>query len=131
MIELREQLVHVNITFATEIISIQDSINVGLNELITKISKIIGTKDDPNIYIKVSLRPPVVLLLQMIETIMASISNIQQNFQTTNIDFNPYYLLKRYLPTIDWDEFSKEAREFELFQKAQAKGVEQQPPGGF
>lgn len=130
VIELREQLVHVNITFATEIISIQDSINTGMNELVNKISKIVGVNDDPNIYVKVSLRPPVVLLLQMIETIMASISNIQQNFQTTNIDFNPYYLLKRYLPTIDWDEFSKEAREFELFQKAQGKS-EEQNPGSF
>ena len=127
---MREQLVHVNITFATEIVSIQEVVNTGMNELFSKLGKIFKLEDDPGIYIKVSLRPPVVLLLQMIETVMASISNIQQNFQTTNIDFNPYYLLKRYLPTIDWDEFSKEAREFELFQKAQGKSDEQQP-GGF
>ncbi len=130
VIELREQLVHLNITFATEIISIQDVVNIGMTELIDKISKIIDIPDDPSKYVKISLKPPVVLLLQMIETIMASISNIQQNFQATNVEFNPFYLLKKYLPSIDWEEFTKEAREFELFQKAQGKGNSQQP-GGF
>jgi hypothetical protein len=119
VIELREQLVHVNITFATEIIAVQSSINTGITDIVDRVGGILGVEDKPSRYVKLSLRPPVVLLLQMIETVMASITNIQQNFQATQIEFNPYYLLKRYLPSINWEEFSKEAKEFELFKKAQ------------
>lgn len=67
----------------------------------------------------------------MIETIMASITNIQQNLQSTNLSFNPYYLLKRFLPTIDWDEFATEAEEFELFMKGKGKGEDNGQGGRF
>jgi len=130
VIELREQLVHVNITFATEIISIQHVVNDSLTKLIDKIAETVGFNDRPSNYYKLYLRPPVVLLLQMIETIMSSITNIQQNFQASQIDFNPYYLLKRYMPSIDWDEFSKEAREFALFRDAQKVTSQTDDQGG-
>ena len=122
---------HVNVTFATEIISMQHVVNDGLTELVDKIGAVVGFKENASNYSKICLRPPVVLLLQMIETVMSSITNIQQNFQATQIDFNPYYLLKRYMPSIDWDEFSKEAKEFALFQKAQKSNQQDEQGGGF
>lgn len=121
VIELRDHLVHINVTFAAEIVSIQQVINSGIQEINRKVAKILTLNDNPNDFVKTTLRPPVILLLQMIETIMASISNIQQNLQVANISFNPYYLLKRFLPTIDWEEFSKEADMFELFMKGKGK----------
>jgi len=66
----------------------------------------------------------------MIETIMASITNIQQNLQSTEIKFNPFYLLKRFLPTIDWDEFSKDADLYELFKKAKGQDDGMNPADG-
>jgi len=128
VIELRDHLVHINVTFAAEIINVQQVINDGMQELTYKIGKILKTRnnENPNDFVRISLRPPVVLLLQMIETVMASITNIQQNLQSTDIKFNPFYLLKRFLPTIDWDEFSKDADLYELFKKA--KGQDKEDP---
>jgi len=102
-----------------------------MQEVTRKVSNILDLKDNPNDFVRMSLRPPVVLLLQMIETIMASITNIQQNLQSTDIKFNPYYLLKRFLPTINWDEFAKEADLFEMFMKAKGKDSEDDSGGGF
>jgi len=130
-VELRDHLVHINVSFAADIINIQQVVNEGMEELVRKVSKILDVKEDPNDFVKMSLRPPVVLLLQMIETIMASITNIQQNLQATEIKFNPYYLLKRFLPTIDWDEFAKEADLFEMFMKSKGKDVDEQGGGRF
>ena len=114
VVELREQLVHSNVTFATEVISIQTQINEGLTDLIDRIAEILNFNDKPSTYNIISLKVPVVLLLQMIETIMSSISNIQQNFQASQIDFDPTYLLKLYVPSLDWDEFLKVGREYKL-----------------
>jgi len=130
-VELRDHLVHINVSFASEIINVQQVINESMQELTRKVGKILNLKENPNDYVRVSLRPPVILLLQMIETIMASITNIQQNLQATNLNFNPYYLLKRFLPTIDWDEFAEEAEEFEMFMKAKGKNSEEGGPGRF
>jgi len=124
-VELRDHLVHINVSFASEIINIQQVVNDGMQEITRKVSKVLNLNDNPNDLVRMSLRPPVILLLQMIETIMASITNIQQNLQATNLNFNPYYLLKRFLPTIDWDEFAKEAEEFEMFMKAKGKDTEE------
>jgi len=132
VIELRDHLVHINVSFAAEIINIQQVVNDSMQELIFKISKILKIKNNknPNDFVRVSLRPPVVLLLQMIETIMASITNIQQNLQSTDIKFNPFYLLKRFLPAIDWDEFTKDADLYELFKKAKGQSNDDMNPGG-
>jgi len=130
---LREQLVHVNVTFATEVISIQNQVNEGLTELIDKISDVLNFDSKPSTYNIVSLKVPVVLLLQMIETIMSSISNIQQNFQASQIEFDPTYLLKMYVPSLDWDEFLKAGREYKLLKKATSPDLQdgQDGQGGF
>jgi len=130
VVELREQLVHVNVTFATEVISIQNQINEGLTDLIDKIADVLKFKEKPSTYNIISLKVPVVLLLQMIETIMSSITNIQQNFQASQIDFDPTYLLKMYVPSLDWDEFLKAGREFKIMKKATPPDL-QDGQGGF
>ena len=121
---------HINVSFAAEVVNIQQAINVGVAEVVQNVGTILELKENANDHIKLTLRPPVVLLLQMIETIMASISNIQQNLQSTNINFNPYYLLKRFLPTIDWEEFANEAEEFELLMKGKGKSEDDGQGGG-
>lgn len=127
---MREQLVHVNVTFATEIISIQSVVNSGLGSLCDKIMSVLGYSDEASKYIRPSLKPPVILLLQMLESTMSSIGNIQMSFQSANINYNPYYLLKKFITSIDWEEFSNEAREYELFKKAQATQSPEQGGGG-
>lgn len=119
-VELRDHLVHINVTFAAEIINIQQVINESMNSILLNVANICGVKNIDS-HITLTLRPPIILLLQMIETIMGSISNIQQNLQSTNVSFNPFYLIKKFIPTIDWDEFSDEAVEYELFLKAKGK----------
>jgi len=133
VVELREQLVHSNVTFATEVISIQTQINEGLTDLIDRIAEILNFNDKPSTYNIISLKVPVVLLLQMIETIMSSISNIQQNFQASQIEFDPTYLLKMYVPSLDWDEFLKAGREYKLLKKATSPDLQdgQDGQGGF
>ena len=97
--------------------------------MVLKLSNIFEI-EDPTKYVKPSLRPPIVLLLQMIETIMASISNIQQNFQSSAVEFDPFYLLKRYLPAINWDEFRKEAKEYKLLKATEQSSIPDQQFGG-
>lgn len=130
-VDLREQLVHVNVTFATEIVGVQNVINQGLVDLNNKIALLLNINETPGDYIRPGLKPPIVLLLQMLESVMASVSNIQQSLGAANIEFNPYYLFKRFVTSIDWDEFKKEANDYKNKQAATSTGNEQQQPGGY
>lgn len=121
---------HVNVTFATEIISIQSIVNSALSALCDKILNILGYSEKTSKYISPSLKPPIILLLQMLESTMSSVGNIQMSFQSANIDYNPYYLLKKFVTSIDWEEFSNEARDYQLFKKAQASGELPDQGGG-
>lgn len=125
-----EQLVNINITFATEIISIQTILNKALTEFNDKIARRLGFDVIPSDHISIMLKPPVILLLQALEATMSSIGNIQMSLQSVAVEFNPYYLLKKYIPSIDWDEFSSEAREFALFKAAQTPSIPNNPGGG-
>jgi len=116
--ELREQLVNINISFANEIISMQSVINTGMNELCNKISDIYELKKPFTNYATLTLKPPIILLLQLLEATVSSIGNVQQMFMGINIPMDPYYFLKQYLPSIDWVDFQQKAEEFELVQKA-------------
>lgn len=130
VVDLREQLVNINVTFATEIISIQDVANEGIQELVQKICK--GFDDTKNIdeILTIKLRPPTALILQFLEGMMSSISNIQQSLMASRIQGNPYYLLKKFVPSIDWDQYSEESEQFNLFKKAKGESDEQQGGGG-
>ena len=131
VVDLREQLVHVNITFATQIISIQSVVNNAMAELTDRICEVLGFAEKPSKYLTPALKPPVILLLQLLESTMSSIGNIQMSFQGTGIEYNPYYLLKKFVTSIDWDEFSKEAREYALFKKASTPPNSEDEGGGF
>jgi hypothetical protein len=127
VVDLREELVNINIVFATNIINIQDIINIGISELIDKSYDIIfdDLKDKPTNYIVPILKPPVLLLLQMLESTISSVGNIQLFFQNSNLDVNPYYFLKLFIPSMNWDEFQREAKEYALFK--QATSIQEEP----
>ena len=113
VIELREQLIHANVSFATEIIDIQDNINVALNKLVDTIARNEGLEYVPTKYYRLNLIPPVVLILQLIEMTMSSIGNIMGIFQTANIQFDPYYFLEKYVPYINWEDFKIKSEEYQ------------------
>lgn len=114
VIELREQLVHINQNFATEISNHQDNDIKCLNDLMQKISVNLGYEDknNPTKFYRISLIPPITLILQLIETTLNSIGNISSIFNQLNIPVDPYYLLEQYLPHIDWESFKTKAESY-------------------
>ena len=46
----------------------------------------------PSTYLSVSLIPPVVLILQLLEMTLSSVGNISAVFQSLNLPFDPYEL---------------------------------------
>ncbi|MEO5348924.1 MAG: hypothetical protein H7836_04695 [Magnetococcus sp. YQC-3] len=95
-----EQLVHVNVMFATTISSIQHVVNTGLNDLMNKVASDLGFKDPLTDYVTVSLIPPVTLVLQLVEASITSVTNIQrvlmESPQFKNADIT--YLLEKFVP---------------------------------
>ena len=130
VVELREQLVHINVSFATEIIDLQETISKGLMKLIDRIAKLDNQEFKPSDYIDVTLIPPVVLILQLIEMTLASVGNIAGTFQQMNLLFDPYMFLKQYIPFIDWDEFKDSAAKFDSESKSKTKLTNLENPEG-
>jgi hypothetical protein len=130
VIELREQLVHINQNFATEISNHQDNDIRALNDLVKKISNNLGYDDktNPTNFYRISLIPPITLILQLIEATLQSIGNISSIFSQLEIPVDPYHLLSEYLPYIDWDKFKKKADVYktksELINKAGGGGAD-------
>jgi hypothetical protein len=115
VVDLKDQLVHANVVFANDISAVQKVFNDNLTKMAARVSEIIGFKSAGSVIenIQISLIAPTVLVLQAIEASINSISNIQRIFaEIPEIDVDPLYLLKRYSPMIDWDEFEKEAQDF-------------------
>jgi group II intron reverse transcriptase/maturase len=115
VVDLKDQLVHANVVFANDISAVQKVFNDNLTKMAARVSEIIGFKSAGSVIenIQISLIAPTVLVLQAIEASITSISNIQRIFaEIPEIDVDPLYLLKRYSPMIDWDEFEKEAQDF-------------------
>jgi len=113
-VELREQLVTANVVFANTISSIQEVVTRGLTKLFD-ISFRICNNDNVDYKLSdiVSLRltPPIVLMLQTLESTTSSIGNILQVLQTMRtIHNNPLFLLKRFVPYIDWDEYQRQGQ---------------------
>jgi len=112
VIELREQLVHTNVSFATEISDIQEGISANLTKLIDIIAKIKKYDFVPSNYIQITLIPPIVLMVQLIEMTLSSIGNMFSAFQSMQIPADPYFLLEKYIPYINWDSFKTRAKKF-------------------
>jgi hypothetical protein len=131
--ELREKLVHSNVVFAREVSAYQHVFNDGMTDLVDKIAKVTGEVEIPSQYIAINLMPPTVLLLQLIESTMSSIMNIQNYFQSGNISTDPYYLLKRYVPYIDWDKFEESSEKYTQKKKGKKPvgGGGEEEPGGY
>lgn len=111
VVELREQLVHTNVTFATEISDMQENDNEALTKLIDIIAEIKEVNFKPSKYVKVSLIPPVVLIVQLIEMTLSSIGNIAGVFTNLQLPIDPYFFLEKYVPHIDWVKFKEAAAE--------------------
>jgi len=133
VVELREQLVHTNVTFATEISDMQENDNEALTRLVDIISEIKGWKYRPSKYVKVSLIPPVVLIVQLIEMTLSSIGNIAGVFTNLQIPIDPYFFLEKYVPHIDWAKFREAAAEDSVATKTKTDlggGAGDNQPGG-
>ena len=120
-VQLSEQLAHINQTFAVEISDQQQNDVECINELISKIAVVANVEDDPTKYMNVSLTPPVVLIIQLIESTLNSIGNIAGIFRNLEIPVDPYHLLEQYVPQIDWKKFKEKAEEYEKEQAAKGK----------
>jgi len=116
VVELREQLVTANIVFANTISSIQEVVTRGLTKLFDISFKICNNNNNNIDYklsdvVSIRLTPPIVLMLQTLESTTSSIGNILQVLQTMHtIHNNPLFLLKRFVPYIDWDEYQRQGQ---------------------
>ena len=110
VVELREHLVHSNVTFATEISDMQENDNEAIAKLIDIIADIKEIGYKPSKYVKVSLIPPVVLIVQLIEMTLSSIGNIAGVFTNLQLPIDPYFFLEKYVPHINWKDFKESAQ---------------------
>lgn len=117
VVELREQLVHANVSFASEIIDIQESLNIGLTRLMDILAKIQNAGFRPSEHVEVALTPPVVLILQLIEMILSTVGNIMGVFNTADVPFDPYFFLEKFCPYVDWRAFKRASEELELIRQ--------------
>jgi len=128
-VQLSDQLSHINQSFAVEISDQQENDIRSINELVYKISKSAGLDFDPTKYVSVNLTPPIVLVLQLIESTLNSVGNIAGIFNNLQIGVDPYYLLEQYVPQIDWDIFKDKAEEY-LKQQDAKGGLSDKGQGG-
>lgn len=84
-----EQLVHANLTFAIQIADMQEGITKNLIALVDYIAELVGFKIVPSDYCEISLIPPVVLILQLIEATSGSANNVTATFQNMQLPFDP------------------------------------------
>jgi len=116
--ELRDQLVHANISFANEVISVQNEVNDQVNALIAEAANILGHKDLQT-KITFSLTPPMVLMLQVIEATMQSFGTIYSQLKDTmGIKTDPVKLLNKFIPYANWREIIEEGNDYDKKNKA-------------
>jgi len=108
--DLREQIVNVNIIFATKIDTFQTFINESLEELVNAVTKqlyILNGKEPQfntlSKYVDIKLNPPLVLVLQHLESTLSSATNIINLLNSVNLPTDPVWVLKRFIKIIDWD----------------------------
>ena len=114
-VDLREKLVHLNITFANNIINkqatIEDGLDQFLNAMFKKLLKYNNFKEqDFNLsnYINYKLNPPLVLQLQSDEAQITVVNNIVNSLDGLKVPIDPRKILQRYIPNINWDTIHKE-----------------------
>ena len=117
--DLRETLVHLNITFANDIIDKQTSIEKGLDTLFNNIFKKVlyyNGYEDGDFYISnycnAKLNPPLVLQIQSDEAMITTVSNILNMLKTADVPVDPTDIFKRYIPSMDWDELIRKGQQY-------------------
>ena len=117
--DLRETLVHLNITFANDIIDKQTSIEKGIDSLFNNIfKKVLKYNDyiDGDFYISnyctAKLNPPLVLQIQADEAMITTVSNILNLLNTANVPVDPTMIFKRYIPSMNWDELISKGKTY-------------------
>ena len=126
--DLRESLVNANISFAEEISNMQRIVTFCLSDIVDKTWRVFHPKSEskPSDVVRVTLTPPIILTLQMLESTVSSLGNILQTFQgLPDVDADPFYLLERYLPYIDWTEFKEAANKYAVESKNKHANDEQ------
>lgn len=119
-IDLRETLVHLNITFANDIIDKQSAIEKGLDNLFNNLFKMIlryNKYEDGDFYISnycsAKLNPPLVLQIQSDEAMITTVSNILQLLNNANVSVDPLDIFKKYIPSINWEELVRKGKEYD------------------
>ncbi len=118
-VDLRETLVHLNVTFANDIIDKQLSIEVGLNSisdmLFKKVLKYNGYEDGDfyiSNYCNIRLNPPLVLQIQADEAQISTVSNILQLLDAAKMQIDPKDIFEKYIPSIDWKNILKKGETY-------------------
>lgn len=131
VIELREQLVHTNVAFATEISDLQEGISAGLTKFLDIVARNKNLEYIPSQYVSIQLIPPIVLMVQLIEMTLSSIGNMTSAFQAMAIPLDPYFLLEKYIPYIDWESFKERAILYKTDMEIEAElNANSSPSGG-
>lgn len=112
VVELQSQLVHINLSFATEITEYQEHNSDLLMKILDYIASLVEYPIKPSEYIVVTMVPPVVLILQLIEMTSSSAQNIISTFQNLQLPIDPIGFLREYVPFLDWNKFEKAALKF-------------------
>jgi len=128
--ELRDQLVHANISFANEIMGIQNEVNNAMMSILDNASTTLGNEPISR-YISVQLTPPMVLIMQVMETVMNSFSTIYANINDTmQLPTDPIALLEQFVPYVNWKEIVAQGETYKLEKKLKGGGQDQ-GGGGF
>lgn len=100
--------------------------------MVDRIAVIQEKKFVPSQYVSTGLIPPVVLILQLVESTLSSVGNIGGVFQQLNMEFDPFTFLKNYVPYIDWANFEQEADKYMGQKRAKnILGADGEGEGGF
>jgi len=128
--ELRDQLVHANISFANEVMAVQSEVNTNILRILDK-AAIAVDREPISKYVSVSLTAPMVLMLQVMETVMTSFSTIYANISDTmQLPTDPVALLEQFVPYANWKEIVKQGESYKTIKKM-VGGDSQDSGGGF
>lgn len=138
--DLRETLVHLNVTFANDIIEKQQSLEDGINGLASCLFKKVLYYNDYETsdfelsnYSEIKLNAPLVLQIQADEAMITTVSNILGLLEQSKFSVNPKTLYKRYIPSMNWDMLEKDGQNYikSLGKKAIASGDQDMGGGGY
>lgn len=117
-IELREQLVQININFANTINTLQSYINDAIENLVNAIfaqllkNNNVAQTINLSRYVDIKLNPPLLLTLQHLEGTVSTVTNLVNLLTTMQIPVDPVWMLKRFIKIVDWDAVETAGKEF-------------------